>query len=100
MVPNNSSNCTYGSISNCTYKIVTKMKNTEKFNPEEQALQIVEDYYVYLNLTFGAKYSDAILAAEVSVEKVIEAMQGMKVTKSQQKSIEQWREVLQAVRDL
>lgn len=76
------------------------MKKTEKFNPKEQALQIVEDYYVYLNLTFGTKYSDAILAAEVSVEKVIEAMQGMKVTKSQQKSIEQWREVLQAVRDL
>ena len=70
----------------------------EKFNPKAQALEIVEDHYAYLNATFGAKYADAILAAEVSVEKVIEALQGMKVTKSQQKSIEQWREVLGILR--
>ena len=71
-----------------------------KFNAEAKANEIIEDHYEYLNATFGARYAVAIRAAEVSVEKVIEAMQGMKVSKSQQKSIEQWREVLQSIRDL
>lgn len=96
MVPSNSSSCTYGSIANYNYKV----KNMEKFNAKAQATEIVEDHYAYLNATFGAKYSDAVLAAEVSVEKVIEALQGLKVTKKIEESIDQWREVLQAVREL
>jgi hypothetical protein len=71
---------------------------TEKFNAQAQATEIADDHYAYLNATFGAKYSDAVLAAEISVEKVIEALQGMKATKKQQKSIEQWREVLGLLR--
>jgi hypothetical protein len=71
---------------------------TEKFNAQQQAYDIADDHYEYLNATFGAKYKDALLAASVSVEKVIEALQGMKVSKSQQKSIEQWREVLGILR--
>jgi hypothetical protein len=74
------------------------MKNREKFDAQQQAYEIADDHYAYLNATFGAKYSDAVLAAEVSVEKVIEALQGMKVSKSQQKSIDQWREVLGILR--
>jgi len=70
----------------------------EKFNAKAKATEITEDHYAYLNATFGAKYKDAILAAEVSVEKVIEALQGMKATKKQQKSIEEWREVLGILR--
>ena len=70
----------------------------EKFDAKSQANEIVDDHYAYLNATFGARYADAILAAEVSVEKVIEAIQGMKASKSQQKSIEQWREVLGVLR--
>jgi hypothetical protein len=69
-----------------------------KFDPKAQATEIADDHYAYLNATFGAKYKDALLAASVSVEKVIEALQGMKVSKSQQKSIEQWREVLGILR--
>lgn len=71
-----------------------------KFDAEAKANEIIEDHYEYLNATFGARYAVAIRAAEVSVEKVIEAMQGMKVSKSQQKSIEEWREVLQSIRNL
>jgi hypothetical protein len=69
-----------------------------KFDPKAQAAEIADDHYAYLNATFGAKYKDAVLAAEISVEKVIEALQGMKATKKQQKSIEQWREVLGILR--
>ena len=76
------------------------MKTTEKFNAEAQATEIVDDHYAYLNATYGAKYSDAVLAAEVSVEKVIEALQGLKVTKKIEESIDQWREVLKSVREL
>ena len=71
---------------------------TEKFNAQAQANEIADDHYAYLNATFGAKYSDALLAASVSVEKVIEALQGTKATKKQQKSIDQWREVLGILR--
>jgi hypothetical protein len=71
-----------------------------KFDPKAQALEIIEDHYEYLNATFGAKYKDAVLAAEISVEKVIEALQGLKLTKKIEKSIEQWREVLKSVREL
>lgn len=74
------------------------MGNKEKFDAQQQAYDIADDHYAYLNATFGAKYKDALLAAEVSVERVIEALQDMKVTKSQQKSIEQWREVLGILR--
>ena len=74
------------------------MGNKEKFDAQQQAYDIADDHYAYLNATFGAKYKDALRAAAVSVEKVIEALQGMKVTKSQQKSIEQWREVLGILR--
>jgi hypothetical protein len=70
----------------------------EKFDAQQQAYDIADDHYAYLNATFGAKYKDALLAAEVSVEKVIEALHGLKINKSQQKSIEQWREVLGILR--
>ena len=70
----------------------------EKFDAQQQAYDIADDHYAYLNATFGAKYKDALLAAEVSVEKVIEALHGLKISKSQQKSIEQWREVLGILR--
>ena len=96
MVLSDSTSCSYGNITSYNYTI-TNMKK-EKFNPKEQALQIVEDHYEYLNATFGAKYSDAVCAASVSVEKVIEALQGTKATKKQQKSIDQWREVLGILR--
>ena len=70
----------------------------EKFDAQQQAYDIADDHYAYLNATFGAKYKDALLAAEVSVEKVIEALHGLKISKSQQKSIDQWREVLGILR--
>jgi hypothetical protein len=94
MVLSDSASCSYGNITSYNYKV----KNMEKFNAQAQATEIADDHYAYLNATFGAKYSDALLAAEVSVEKVIEALQGMKATKKQQKSIEQWREVLGLLR--
>jgi len=93
MVPISNTSCSDRSISSVSYKV--KMA---KFDAQQQAYDIADDHYAYLNATFGAKYKDALLAAEVSVEKVIEALQGMKVSKSQQKSIEQWREVLGILR--
>lgn len=95
MVLSDSTSCSYGNITSYNYTITMK---TEKFNAQQQAYDIADDHYEYLNATFGAKYKDALLAASVSVEKVIEALQGMKVSKSQQKSIEQWREVLGILR--
>ena len=77
------------------------MKNKkEKFDAKAQALEIIEDHYAYLNATFGARYKDAILAADVSVEKIIEVLHGLKLTKRTEKSIEQWREVLKSIREL
>jgi len=93
MVPISNTSCSDRSISSVSYKVIMA-----KFDPKAQAAEIADDHYAYLNATFGAKYKDALLAAEVSVEKVIEALQGMKASKSQQKSIEQWREVLGILR--
>jgi hypothetical protein len=98
MVFSNNTNCSYGSIRSFNYTIKTIMKNREKFDAQQQAYDIADDHYAYLNATFGAKYKDALSAAEVSVEKVIEALHGLKISKSQQKSIEQWREVLGILR--
>jgi hypothetical protein len=101
MVSNNSTSCSYGSISNYNYNIVTKMKNKkEKFDAQQQAYDIADDHYEYLNATYGAKYKDAIRAAEVSIEKIIEALHGLKLTKKVEKSIDQWREVLKSIREL
>ena len=94
MVPISNTSCSDRSVSSVSYKV----KNMAKFDPKAQAAEIADDHYAYLNATFGAKYKDAVLAAEISVEKVIEALQGMKATKKQQKSIEQWREVLGILR--
>ena len=93
MVPISNTSCSDRSISSVSYKV--KMA---KFDAQQQAYDIADDHYAYLNATFGAKYKDALLAASVSVEKVIEALQGTKATKKQQKSIEQWREVLGILR--
>jgi hypothetical protein len=76
------------------------LKKKEKFDAEAQANEIIEDHYAYLNATYGARYAVAIRAAEVSIEKIIEALHGLKLTKRTEKSIEQWREVLQSVREL
>jgi hypothetical protein len=70
----------------------------EKFDAQQQAYEIADDHYEYLNATFGAKYKDALLAASISVEKVIEALHSVKLTKKVEKSIEQWREVLGILR--
>jgi hypothetical protein len=97
MVLSDSTSCSYGSIDSYNYKITT-MKNKEKFDAQQQAYEIADDHYEYLNATFGAKYKDALLAASVSVEKVIEALHDVKLTKKVEKSIEQWREVLSILR--
>jgi uncharacterized membrane protein len=76
------------------------LKKKQKFDAKAQALEIIEDHYAYLNATFGARYKDAILAADVSVEKIIEALHGLKLTKRIEKSIDQWREVLKSIREL
>ena len=95
MVLSDCISCSYGNITSYNYTITMKK---EKFDAQQQAYDIADDHYAYLNATFGAKYKDALLAAEVSVEKVIEALHGLKINKSQQKSIEQWREVLGILR--
>jgi hypothetical protein len=97
MVLSDSTSCSYGSIDSYNYTITT-MKNKEKFDAQQQAYEIADDHYEYLNATFGAKYKDALLAASVSVEKVIEALHSVKLTKKVEKSIEQWREVLTILR--
>jgi len=96
MVPSNSTSCSYSNFSN--YKYTMGINKKEKFDAQQQAYEIADDHYEYLNATFGAKYKDALLAASISVEKVIEALHSVKLTKKVEKSIEQWREVLGILR--
>jgi hypothetical protein len=95
MVPISNTSCSYRSISSYNYKV----KNMAKLNPKAQAVEIIGDHYAYLNQTYGGNYADAVKAAEVSVEKVIEALQDICSNDKQRKAIDQWREVLQCVRD-
>lgn len=72
----------------------------QKSNPKALAKEIADDHYYVLNQTYGAHYGDAINSAVVSIERIIEALQSVANNDKQRNVIEDWREVLQAAREL
>ena len=77
------------------------MAKNIKPNPVDIAKEIADDHYYLLNQTFGGtRFLDAKNSAVISIERIIEALQDIANNKKQREVIEDWRQVLQAAREL